>query len=101
MKRYPSDRQWELFRLYENCPPPLAPLVFCQLWEISYSELATLTGASRSTVEHWFSSGTSRREPAERCCRRLAEVNLLWSNSDRIRSSLIQSWCRLERSSDQ
>ena len=97
MKRYPSERQWELFRLYEDCPPPLPPLIFIQLWEVSYSELATLTDASRSTVEHWFSSGASRREPAERCCRRLAEVHLLWLNSERIEPSLIQIWCRLEQ----
>lgn len=97
MIRYPSKRQWELFRLYEDCPPPLQPLTFTQLWEISYSELASLTGASRSTVEHWFSTGASKREPAERFCRRLAEVHLLWSNSDRLKPSLIQSWCRLEK----
>lgn len=95
----PSQHQWELFRLYENCPPPLPPLVFTQLWEVSYSELASLTGASRSTIEHWFSSGESRREPAERFCRRLAEIHLLWSNSDRIQPSLIQSWCRLREES--
>ena len=95
MKSYPSKRQWELFHLYEHCPPPLPPMAFTQLWEVSYAELATLTGASRSTIEHWFSSGSSQREPSERCCRRLAEVHLLWSNSDRIRPSLLQSWCRL------
>ena len=77
MQRYPSEQQWELFRLYEHCPPPLPPLVFTQLWEVSYSELASLTGASRSTIEHWFSSGESRREPAERFCRRLAEIRPL------------------------
>lgn len=97
MKRYPSKRQWELFALYQSCPPPLLPLVFSQLWEVSYSELATLTGASRSTVEHWFSTGESRREPAERFCRRLAEVHLLWLNSEQIKSGLIQSWCRLKK----
>ncbi|HEY9630521.1 MAG TPA: hypothetical protein V6C84_24765 [Coleofasciculaceae cyanobacterium] len=97
MKRYPSQRQWELFRLYEDCPPPLPPMIFTQLWEISYQELSYLTGASRSTVEHWFSSGDSKREPAERFCRRLAEIHLLWSHTERIKPSLIQSWCRLGR----
>jgi hypothetical protein len=72
-------------------------MVFTQLWDVSYSELATLTGASRSTIEHWFLAGASKREAAERYCRRLAEVHLLWSNSDRIRPSLIQQWCRLDR----
>ncbi len=97
MQRYPSKRQWDLFRLYENCPPPLTPLAFTELWEVSYGEMARLTGASRSTVEHWFSGGKSRREPAERFCRRLSEINLLWSNSDRLKPSLIQHWCRLEQ----
>jgi hypothetical protein len=95
VKKYPSKRQWDLFRLYQNCPPPLPPHAFSQLWEVSYRELATLTGASRSTVEHWFLEGVSKREPAERFCRRLAEIHLLWSNSDRLKPSLIQSWCRL------
>lgn len=97
MKRYPSKRQWDIFRLYEDCPPPLSPMTFTQLWEVSYRELALLAGTSRSTVEHWFAEGKSRREPTERCCRRLAEIHLLWTNSDRLKPSLIQSWCRLEK----
>lgn len=94
MKSYPSQRQWELFHLYQRCPPPLPPMAFTQLWEVSYDELALLTGASRSTVEHWFVGGSSRREPAQRYCRRLSEIHLLWSNSDRITPSMIQIWCR-------
>ncbi|MBD1998050.1 helix-turn-helix transcriptional regulator [Leptolyngbya sp. FACHB-541] len=97
MRRSPSRRQWELFQLYSTCPPPLHPMVFTQFWEVSYKELETLTGASLSTIEHWFSGGRSRREPSDAICRRLAEIHLLWSNSDRIKPSLIQNWCRLQK----
>ncbi|MBD3886224.1 hypothetical protein IFO70_31510 [Phormidium tenue FACHB-886] len=70
-------------------------MAFTQLWEVSYKELESLTGASLSTIERWFSGGKSHREPSDPVCRRLAEIHLLWSNSDRIRPSWIQSWCRL------
>ncbi|MBD2090674.1 hypothetical protein H6F67_12500 [Microcoleus sp. FACHB-1515] len=98
MMRYPTTRQWELFKIYESCPPPIHPSVFCQHWAVSYAELSVLAKTSRSTVEHWFGSGRSHREPAERCCRRLAEIHLIWMSSDRIEPNLIQGWCRLNHS---
>lgn len=97
MNRPPSKRQWELFALYQSCPPPIPPMTFLQFWDVDYRELSKLVGASRSTIEHWFTREPNKREPAERHCRRLAEIHLLWANSDRIRPSLIQHWCRIER----
>ncbi len=93
MPIYPSARQWYLFAMYQRCPLPLHPVLFLQDWVVSYSELSKLTGVSQSTVEHWFTTGVSHREPAARCCRRLAIIDYLWRNADRITPEIIQSWC--------
>lgn len=49
MMRYPTARQWELFKIYESCPPPIHPSVFCQHWAVSYAELERF---SRNFVQH-------------------------------------------------
>lgn len=91
---YPSNRQWELFERYQTCPPPLHPGQFQQHWDLSYGELAKIAKTSRSTVEHWFLVGASRREPTDHHCRRLAEVHLVWSQVDRFTPGVIAIWCQ-------
>lgn len=93
MITHPSAQQWHLFAQYQHCPPPLHPALFLQDWSVSYGELAQLAGVSRSTVEHWFSLGSSHREPALLHCRRLAVIHRLWHHSDRITPELIGLWC--------
>ena len=90
--RYPTPRQWQLFERYKSSPPPLHPLTFLQRWEISYPELAKLAAVSRSTVEHWFSTGTGQRTPAARHCRRLAEIDFLWRHAEQIPDWLLRRW---------
>jgi hypothetical protein len=60
---------------------------------MSYGELAQSAGVSLSTVEHWFSSGASHREPSSLYCRQLEIVHRLWDNADRITPEVIRLWC--------
>lgn len=94
MARPPSEQHWQLFEhLYLRCPPPLHPAQFLEAWEISYADLAKLAGVSRSTIEHWFSQGVAHREPSLMHQRRLATIERLWRNADRISPELIKLWC--------
>lgn len=91
--RYPSPEQWALFQCYTDCPPPLSPAQFLQYWQVSYLELAQLVGCSRSTVEHWFIQGASRREPTLAQCRRLAVVHRLWQHAQAVSPRLVEIYC--------
>ncbi|HEY9628627.1 MAG TPA: hypothetical protein V6C84_15100 [Coleofasciculaceae cyanobacterium] len=90
---YPSACQLYLLALYQRHPSPLHPALFLQDWAMSYGELAQSAGVSLSTVEHWFSSGASHREPSSLYCRQLEIVHRLWDNADRITPEVIRLWC--------
>jgi hypothetical protein len=92
---YPNDEQWAIFQRYQNCPLPMHPRTFLQHWELDYPDIARLTGVSRHTVSHWFSSGRGGRPAPEAHQRRLATIHFLWSNSDRIPIDLLDQWCEL------
>ena len=91
--RYPSSDQWRLFQRYQENPPPLRPQQFLQYWQVSYLELAQLAGCSRSTVEHWFIQGDSRREPTLTQRRRLAVVHRLWQHAQEVSPRLVAIYC--------
>ena len=94
MARPPSDQHWQLFEhLYLRCPPPLHPAQFLEAWEVSYSELAKLSGVSRSTIEHWMSHSASHREPALLQQRRLSAIDRLFRHVDRVSPELMRLWC--------
>ncbi|MBD3886418.1 hypothetical protein IFO70_32555 [Phormidium tenue FACHB-886] len=71
-----------LFERYKNCPPPVSPQTFLQRWELDYPDLARLTGMTRDTVRHWFSSGAGSRPVPQTHYRRSATVNerKIWRN---------------------
>lgn len=90
----PSDQHWHLFEeFYLHCPPPLHPTQFLERWDVSYTELAKLAGVSRSTIEHWFTHSATHREPSLMHQRRLAAIDRLFRNIDRIPSELLKLWC--------
>ena len=95
MARPPSDKHWQLFEhLYLRCPPPLHPTQFLETWEVSYFELAKLSGVSHSTIELWMSSrSASHREPALMQQRRLAVTDRLFRHVDQVSPELIRLWC--------
>ena len=92
---YPTDDQWALFARYQDCPPPLHPRTFLQLWDLDYPQLAQLVGVSRDTVAHWFSTGSGSREVPLAHCRRLATIDFLWRQSDLLPQALLDKWCEL------
>ncbi|MGV0028188.1 hypothetical protein [Phormidesmis priestleyi] len=97
---YPTDSQWELFERYRNCPPPMSPQVFLQRWNLDYPDIARLVGVSRDTVGHWFSTGAGSRPAPLPYCRRLASIDFLWCNSERILQELLDEWCGLQENSE-
>lgn len=92
---YPTDRQWQLFERYQNCPPPMQPRIFLERWNLDYPDIARITGVSRDTVAHWLSRGAGSRPAPDRHCRRLATIDFLWRNPERIPFSLLDEWCGL------
>lgn len=97
---YPTDRQWQLFDRYKNCPPPMSPRTFLQRWALDYPDIARLTGVTRDTVSHWFSTGRGSRTPPVHHCQRLATIDFLWRNPDRIPHDLLDEWCGLTEDSE-
>ncbi|MBW4694182.1 MAG: hypothetical protein KME27_20760 [Lyngbya sp. HA4199-MV5] len=97
---YPTHRQWTLFERYKNCPPPMSPRTFLQQWALDYPDIARLTGVTRDTVSHWFSTGRGSREVPIHHCRRLATIDFFWRNPDRIPQDLLDEWCGLLEDSE-
>jgi DNA-directed RNA polymerase specialized sigma24 family protein len=94
---YPTQHQWALLEAYKQYPRPLSPLQFLQIYdELSYRELATILGLSISSVEHFLCDRTSSgyRECAQKHCRTLAEIHVLWKHSAQLTPELIQAWCQ-------
>jgi hypothetical protein len=97
---YPTTEQWQLFERYRTCPAPMSPQTFLQNWELGYPDIAQLIGVSRHTVAHWFSTGAGSRSAPEHHCRRLATIDFLWRNHDRIPLDLLDEWCDLIEDSE-
>jgi hypothetical protein len=98
---YPTDEQWALFRRYKNCPSPIHPRTFLQHWELDYPDIADLTGVSRHTVAHWFSTGSGSRPTPLPYQRRLATIHFLWGNPKRVPLDLLDEWCQLTDDTDE
>jgi transcriptional regulator with XRE-family HTH domain len=91
----PTRRHWELFEIYKTkVAIKMEPEEFLKHWAVNYEELAELCGRSKSTVAHWFSSGSHRREPSEADKRRLAEIHALWSQFENEPAHLREIWAR-------
>jgi hypothetical protein len=48
---------------------------FLAYWQVSRLSLAIISECSMDTVNHWFSEGSSHREPNQHHRRRLAEAH--------------------------
>ncbi|MBD1806793.1 hypothetical protein H6F98_15200 [Microcoleus sp. FACHB-SPT15] len=94
---YPTPYQWALLETYKQYPIPLSPLQFLQIYDgLSYGELAVILGLSVSSVEHFLCDRTSSgyRQCAEKHCRTLAEIHVLWKHSAQLTPERIQAWCQ-------
>lgn len=65
----------------------MTPQEFKQKWGVSNGELMTLLGKSSETVNRWFYTGQSHREPDESVLERLTFIDVQW-----------QTWLLQERS---
>jgi hypothetical protein len=93
---HPTNHHWELWETYERYPEPLSPLQFLGFYDLSYTELARILGLSISSIEHFMCDRTSSgyRECAQKHCRTLAEIHVLWKHSAQLTPELIQAWCQ-------
>jgi len=98
---YPDEDQWALFERYKNCPPQMSPQTFLQRWHLDYPDLAYLVGVTRHTVAQWFSSGVGSRPARAHHFRRLATIDFLWRNGDRLPYGLLNEWCNISEVPEQ
>ena len=87
------QRETTLLRLYCGCKFGMTPQAFYARWDVTHAQIAQICGVSEPTVNRWFSRGKTRRsaEPTHR--RKLAEMNLIWEDYERIPSNLRQRLC--------
>lgn len=79
----------------------MLPRTFLQYWDLDYPDIARLTGVTRDTVVHWFSTGRSSRELPVHHCQRLATIYFLWRDLNRVPQDLLDEWCRLPEDLEQ
>jgi len=78
--RPPQRRHWKVLDKFD-CRQ-MEPEEFMACWEVSYADLARICRCSIDTVKHWFTAGTSHREPTEEHKRRLAMAHLIWTEPE-------------------
>lgn len=79
-----GQRELRLLKLYRNCQFGMTPQAFYARWGVTHAQMAQICGVSEATVDRWFSQGKNRRFAATIYRRRLAEINLLWEEYERI-----------------
>ena len=78
-----SDAQVQLVEQFLALPL-LSPDDFAARWTVTYRQMAAICCCSTSTVEHWFSTGTGRRPPAQCYQKLLAIADFLLRNTDSV-----------------
>ena len=69
-------KQWrEYLQRKQNGTDEMTLEQFLEKWQVSRRDLAIIAECSIDTVNHWFSDGSSRREPNRHHRRRLAETH--------------------------
>jgi len=92
----PGREQWEALAHYNrlHC---MTPEEFLQHWDVTHAELADIVGKTPGHVAHWFTKGTSRKEPSPDDLRRLSEVHHIWMGYETEPSHLRELWSRKKR----
>lgn len=90
-------RELKLLRLYCSCQFSMTPQAFYARWGVTYAQIAQICGVSQASVERWFSQGKNRRTAEAIHCRKLAEMNFIWEQYERIPSRLRQHICPTRR----
>ncbi len=79
-----GQRELKLLQLYTDCQFGMTPQAFYARWNVTHAQIAQICGVSEASVDRWFSQGRHRRSAEARHRRRLAEMNFLWEQYDRI-----------------
>ena len=79
-----GQRELKLLQLYSDCQFGMTPQAFYARWDVTHVQIAQICGVSEASVDRWFSQGKHRRAAEPRYRRKLAEMNFLWEQYDRI-----------------
>ncbi len=88
-----GKREIGLLQLYCRCLFGMTPQEFYARWAVTHVQMAQICGVSEPTVNRWFSQGKNRRSAERFHCRKLAEMNFIWENYERIPPELRQKIC--------
>jgi len=80
----------ELYLLYQysHCQWGMTPQRFYRKWDVTYEQMAEICQRSRSTVQRWFSRGSSYRRPTPHDLYCLALMDGLWEKWELLPESL-------------
>lgn len=88
-----GQREVRLLRLYCGCLFGMSPQEFYARWAVTHAQIAKICGVSEPTVNRWFSQGKNKRPAEANHRRKLAEMNFIWENYERIPQALRQQIC--------
>lgn len=88
-----GKREFKLLKLYCNCQFGMSPQAFYARWNVTHAQIAQICGVSGATVDRWFAGGKHRRDAEAIHRRKLAEMNFIWEQYERIPPRLRQQVC--------
>ena len=94
------QREIALLRLYCGCQFGISPQAFYARWDVTHVQIAQICGVSEPTVDRWFSQGKSKRFANTTHRRKLAEMNFIWEEYERIPPWLKRHICPTRRNQE-
>lgn len=88
-----GQREQTLLQLYCGCQSGMSPQAFYARWNVTHVQMAQICGVSEATVNRWFSQGKNRRFAEAIHRRKLAEMNFMWEEYERIPPWLKHQLC--------
>ena len=88
-----TERERTLIALYCTCSFGMTPQQFYAKWAVTRDELASICFRSLSTVDRWFTQGSSYRSPAINDLRHLALMDFILEHFEEIPKPLLDVLC--------
>ncbi len=86
-------RELKLLELYCGCQFGMTPHAFYAKWNVTHAQIARICGISEASVNRWFSHGQHRRTAEASHRRKLAEMDFLWEQYERMPLQLRRQLC--------
>lgn len=86
-------REVKLLELYCGCQFGMTPHAFYAKWCVTQAQIAKICGLSEASVNRWFSHAKNRRFAEAVHRRKLAEMDLIWEEYERIPTQLRRHLC--------